>query len=76
LADPGAGPEERQLVIEVYRALDCLPARERVAWTLRNVEGETLERVAVLCGCSLATAKRRIASAHHKLRRDLKGRGP
>jgi RNA polymerase sigma-70 factor (ECF subfamily) len=76
LADPAAGPEERQLLVEVYRALDRLPARDRVAWTLRNVEGETLERVAVLCGCSLATVKRRIASAHDRLRRDLKGRAP
>jgi RNA polymerase sigma-70 factor (ECF subfamily) len=75
LADPGAGPEEKQLVIEVYRALDRLPARERVAWTLRHVEGEGLEEIAALCGCSLATAKRRIASAHGKLCRHLRGRG-
>jgi RNA polymerase sigma-70 factor (ECF subfamily) len=74
LADPAAGPEERQLLVEVYRALDRLPARDRVAWTLRNVEGETLERVAALCGCSLATVKRRIASAHDRLLRELKGR--
>jgi RNA polymerase sigma-70 factor (ECF subfamily) len=76
LADPGAGPEERQLIIEVYRALDRLPARERVAWTLRNVEGEALEDIASMCGCSLATAKRRIASAHEKLCKYLRGRGP
>jgi RNA polymerase sigma-70 factor (ECF subfamily) len=74
LADPAAGPEERQLVIEVYRALDRLPAPERVAWALRYVEGEQLEDVARLCECSLATAKRRIASAHEKLCRRLGGR--
>ena len=73
LAEPGAGPEERRLVSEVYRAMDRLPARERVAWTLRHVEGETLEDIARLCGCSLATAKRRIASAHEKLTRRLEG---
>jgi RNA polymerase sigma-70 factor (ECF subfamily) len=75
LADPGAGPEERHLVNEVYRALDDVPSRERVAWTLRHVEGESLEEVAVLCDCSLATAKRRIASAHEKISRRLEGRG-
>jgi RNA polymerase sigma-70 factor (ECF subfamily) len=75
LAEPGAGPEERHLVSEVYRALDELPARERVAWTLRHVEGESLEEVAVLCDCSLATAKRRIASAHAKVKARLEGRG-
>jgi RNA polymerase sigma-70 factor (ECF subfamily) len=76
LPDPRAGPEEQQLVIEVYRALDRVPARERIAWALRNVEGESLERVAALCGCSLATAKRRIAAAHTKLCRQLNGRAP
>jgi RNA polymerase sigma-70 factor (ECF subfamily) len=75
LADPAAGPEERHLVNEVYRALDDVPARERVAWTLRHVEGESLEDVALLCECSLATAKRRIASAHEKITRRLEGRG-
>jgi RNA polymerase sigma-70 factor (ECF subfamily) len=73
LAEPSAGPEERHLVSEVYRALDELPARERVAWALRHVEGETLEEIATLCGCSLATAKRWIASAHEKLSRRLDG---
>lgn len=75
LADPAAGPEERQLVAEVYRALDKVPARDRIAWTLRNVEGESLERVAELCACSLATAKRRIASAHEQIHKRLEGRG-
>jgi RNA polymerase sigma-70 factor (ECF subfamily) len=75
LTEPGAGPEERRLVSEVYQAMDGLPARERVAWTLRHVEGETLEEVALLCGCSLATVKRRIASAQEKLTRRLEGRG-
>jgi len=74
LADPSAGPEERHLVSEVYRALDSVPARDRVAWTLRYVEGERLERIAELCECSLATAKRRIASAHEKIQL-LVGRG-
>lgn len=75
LAEPSAGPEERQLVSEVYRALDAVPARERIAWTLRHVEGESLEEVALLCDCSLATAKRRIASAHEKIKSRLEGRG-
>jgi RNA polymerase sigma-70 factor, ECF subfamily len=73
LAEPSAGPAERHLVAEVYRALDRLPARERVAWTLRHIDGESLEDVAALCGCSLATAKRRIANAHEKLLHRLEG---
>ena len=33
---------------------------ERFAWILRYVEGHTLEEVAALAECSLATAKRRL----------------
>jgi len=61
LVDPGASPHDRALLAAVYRILDELPTADRVAWSLHHVEGETLERVAHLCRCSLATAKRRIA---------------
>jgi RNA polymerase sigma-70 factor (ECF subfamily) len=64
IADPNASAEERRLVAHVYRALDRLPIKDRVAWVLRHVEGESLEHVAELCGCSLATVKRRIRRAH------------
>ncbi len=73
LVDPGADPEERQLVIEVYRALDGIPARQRVPWILRHVQGESLERTAELCGCSLATTKRRISTAHLAIQARLEG---
>jgi RNA polymerase sigma-70 factor (ECF subfamily) len=68
LADHGATPEHRALLLSVYRALDRLPTRERIAWSLRRVEGERLETVAELCGCSLATVKRRIAAADERIR--------
>jgi RNA polymerase sigma-70 factor (ECF subfamily) len=67
LIDRGASPEERLLLERVYRALDDVPAAERIAWTLRMIEGERLEKVAELCGCSLATAKRRVAAAQAKV---------
>lgn len=68
LADHGATPEQRAMLLSVYRVLDGLPTAERLAWTLRHVEGERLEVVAQLCGCSLATAKRRIAAAAQRVR--------
>ena len=52
---PGASPEERALLAEVYAVLDGVPVNERIAWVLRYVHGETLPEVARLCGCSLAT---------------------
>jgi RNA polymerase sigma-70 factor, ECF subfamily len=71
LAAPDAAPDESALVACVYRLLDEQPVGERLAWTLRHVEGEPLERVAELCGCSLATAKRRIAAVQRRLQKEL-----
>src|SRR5260221_14420505 len=75
LADASAGPEERRMIAEVYRALDAVSAKERVAWVLRYVQGESLEETALLCGCSLATAKRRISAAHAAVKKRLAGGG-
>jgi RNA polymerase sigma-70 factor (ECF subfamily) len=63
LVDPALSPEDRLLLTRMYRALDALPVNQRLAWSLRHIEGERLETVALLCGCSLATAKRRIVAA-------------
>ena len=65
----GANQEQAALLARVYRILDDVPAAERVAWVLRNVEGEPLESVATACSCSLATAKRRITAAQEKITR-------
>jgi RNA polymerase sigma-70 factor, ECF subfamily len=73
LSDASAGPEERRMVAEVYRALDRVSAKERVAWVLRHVQGESLEETALLCDCSLATVKRRIAAAHAVVKARLDG---
>jgi RNA polymerase sigma-70 factor (ECF subfamily) len=63
LVDQSASPEHRTLLLQVFRTLDRLPANDRIAWSLRYLQGERLEDVARQCGCSLATAKRRIAAA-------------
>jgi RNA polymerase sigma-70 factor (ECF subfamily) len=64
---PGASSEHHQLLREVFSVLDEIPVKERIAWSLRVLEQEPLERVAELCDCSLATAKRRVQAAQHKL---------
>ncbi len=68
---PAASPDDRALLGRVYRLLDELPTAQRVAWTLRYVEGEQLEEVARLCHCSLATAKRRITAAQELVERGV-----
>lgn len=64
---PGASPEQRALLASVYALLRKLPVADRLAWTLRHVEGMDLATVAQVCGCSLATAKRRISAAQHAI---------
>ena len=71
LADTAASPPDRALLGELYRALDRLPVRQRLAWTLRHVEGLELAAVARACECSLATVKRLITAAEAALRREL-----
>lgn len=71
VVDPTASTAERAMIADLYRLLDTLPADARVAWTLRHLEGQPLEEVAALAGCSLATAKRRIAAAHEVLSKEL-----
>lgn len=65
---PEAEPEERILLRRVYAALDEVPANQRIAWTLRHLEGEKLEAIAELCNCSLATAKRWITAAQEAIK--------
>lgn len=76
LVAPNANQEQHLLLRKVYAILDRLPVRERLAWILRHVEGEDLKEVARLCGCSLATAKRRIAAAHQSVVKGLEHEKP
>jgi RNA polymerase sigma-70 factor (ECF subfamily) len=71
LQDQTLSPDERTLLARVYQILDHMNVDDRLAWTLRHVEGEKLEQVAQRCGCSLATAKRRIVAAHAQLQAEL-----
>jgi RNA polymerase sigma-70 factor, ECF subfamily len=68
--DGRLSPEDTALAAEVYRILDRMPARERLAWTLRYLDGEKLEDVAEKCACSLATAKRWIAAAQDRIQKE------
>jgi RNA polymerase sigma-70 factor, ECF subfamily len=71
LASPAAGPDVRAQLAQVYTLLRLMVTEERIAWTLRFVEHYQLEEVAELCGCSLATVKRRLSSAQRFLEEHL-----
>jgi RNA polymerase sigma-70 factor (ECF subfamily) len=64
---PSANPEARAALRDLYRVLDRLPAEERLAFVLRHVERHSLEDTAERLGCSLATAKRRLASCEKRM---------
>jgi RNA polymerase sigma-70 factor (ECF subfamily) len=59
----GASAEEHAMLTRLYEVLEGLPTEQRLAWSLRYLEGEPLDAVAVACGCSLSTAKRRVNAA-------------
>jgi RNA polymerase sigma-70 factor, ECF subfamily len=68
IAAPDASPDVRSELAFLGRLLHELPIAQCIAWSLRYVEGATLEEVASACACSLATAKRRIAAADKQVR--------
>jgi RNA polymerase sigma-70 factor (ECF subfamily) len=71
LVDPDLLPDARAELTTLDRILKRLSAADRMAWMLRYVEGCELTEVASLCGCSLATAKRRIAAAQSVIARHV-----
>jgi RNA polymerase sigma-70 factor (ECF subfamily) len=64
--DGSLAPEHAAELAALSRRLDRMAAEDRVAWILRHVEGESLDDIAVLCGCSKSTVQRRLrrAAAH------------
>ncbi len=67
IASAEASPHVRAQIAQIYALLRTLPSDDRIAWTLRCVEGHDLDSVAKLTRCSLATVKRRISRAQHFL---------
>lgn len=63
ILDESASPEETAKLKAAYRTLDQLPAKERTAWSLRHLQDETLDDIAVLMDCSVSTVQRLIRRA-------------
>jgi RNA polymerase sigma-70 factor (ECF subfamily) len=63
LAQSACPAEVRAELDRLSALLEALPARQRVAWVMHRVEGETLPAIAELTETSLATVKRDIAAA-------------
>jgi RNA polymerase sigma-70 factor, ECF subfamily len=64
----GLSPEHAAELARLDRLLGTLADGDRASWLLRYAEGYSLFETAELCGCSLATVKRRIARADSAVR--------
>ena len=71
-------PEDTEMQATLRRAyavLETMPARERIPFALRFIEGMALQEVADACETSLATIKRRLSQARRRFER-LAARDP
>jgi RNA polymerase sigma-70 factor (ECF subfamily) len=70
-ASPEPGPDDRagarEMLRRLYGILDRLPVKRRVAFTLFELEGLTLERLSEVLGVPLATAKSRVFFARREV---------
>jgi RNA polymerase sigma-70 factor (ECF subfamily) len=66
LPAPGAPPEVRGALQDMYRVLSCLPDSERMVFAMRFIEGRELATIAAACELSLATVKRRLGRAESR----------
>jgi len=73
-ADPGLAPEDRELLREVHRGLEELPAAQKELFLLVRYHGLTFPEAAAATGMGLSAAKMAVARAHEKLVRVLSGR--
>ncbi len=71
LKGSGVSGEDRAALWSIHLALERVSVNARIAWVFRYLEQESVDDVARLCGCSKSTAKRRIADAHHIVKRAL-----
>ncbi|MBI4701919.1 MAG: RNA polymerase sigma factor [Deltaproteobacteria bacterium] len=69
IASDSASPQACAELAQIYALLQTVSVQDRIAWTLRYVEGHDLPAAAELAGCSLATVKRRIGRAQRHLER-------
>lgn len=73
LVDESVSPERRAELAMLSKHIATLPTVERLAWSLRHVEGLELNEIAEALKLSLATVKRKIHAAEVALTKHIGG---
>jgi RNA polymerase sigma-70 factor, ECF subfamily len=73
LSAPNLASDQRAELAALDRVLLGLPARERVVWMLRHVEGNELTEIASACEASVASIKRWLARAETRVAAHVAG---
>jgi RNA polymerase sigma-70 factor (ECF subfamily) len=66
--------ENKELMEEIQRALESLPARQQATAVLHDIEGYSKAEIARIFDCPQATVRSNLHIARAKLRKILKGR--
>jgi RNA polymerase sigma-70 factor (ECF subfamily) len=69
--EPGAQVESEQELVRIERAVSRLPARQREAFLLRNVEDLDVSETAIAMGCTEGSVKTHYSRAVRALREQL-----
>lgn len=67
VVEVASNQEQLVLLKQVYELLETLPAKARVVWVLRHVEGEKLEDIAEVTAMGLSSVKRHLSVAKTRL---------
>jgi RNA polymerase sigma-70 factor (ECF subfamily) len=71
---PSDAYEDKVLMLEINRAIDRLPPRQRITAILHDVEGYTKPEIAKILNCPEATVRSNLHIARHKLKKALQKR--
>lgn len=69
--NPREAAMDQELKIEIYQALETLPFQQKGAFTLRYLEGMSLEEIAGSMGLTVGAVKAHLWQAGQKMRRSL-----
>ena len=65
--------ERKESLVLIHKAIESLPAAQRVVVVLRDIEGLPYEEIARITGHSLGTVKSKLSRARLDLRKKLRG---